>query len=345
MINLSINRISSFAYEHRKIILGAATCALTLLFLRRHQKNKAMPPVEVLRSKQIKTLPDLVQAKTTQQLASLYFIRNKPSDALAEVMHLLMHESPASSLSLDEIVTKTQQAWFRKNRWEVQEDDAAMIELAPKVDPLLKRLGIMETFIPEGPYDTALLLGGRANLFISRLDSLLTAIKDRRIQVSIIDILIGTQPLHPSELEILATSCHQITGAKTEHDMAIAVAERMIKPLGIDYHIIPTDFGDKKPSTEQTIDTWIKVTGQNRKRVLIISDPQFAVYQYFQCFESFFRNHFAGTYCVFVNSLDAKDFKRLKVEEETIPRSLHLDTISRTIFTLRSQISRGYFSL
>lgn len=268
----------------------------------------------------------------------------KPSEAITKLIALLLPQLQTPLLEV--LVKETQSKWFQRMRWDVKIDAPAILTLKPKIDPLLRDLGLTSTLIFEGQYDTALLLAGRANIFLARCHALCEAIQEGKIRIPIVEILVGTQSLHPSELEILKNCFLKINDAKTEADMVQRIAEKMIKPLGIAYKIVVTELKDRKPSTEQTVDTWLALSGNSQKHALIVSDPQFAVYQYLQCMESIFKKNIStATFDLFSKQLETAAFVQLNISEEETqnnPVALHLDTITRTLYTIESQIKRGF---
>ncbi len=226
-------------------------------------------------------------------------------------------------------------------RWDVKRDDQFIKDKKEKILPLLQDLGLTSSYCPEGHYDTALLLGGRANIFLARCYALSSSIKGKKISVSQIDILVGKQLLHPLELDILKNSSLEIYNVKTEEEMALAVSEKMLKPLGITCNIIATDLKDKKPCTEQIVNTWLEIADRAGNQVLIVSDPQFALYQHFQCMESLYKKNIIDVkFDLLSLQLESHVFDELKISmEETQgnPILLHLDTIARTLYTIQSQ--------
>lgn len=322
---MNTTKLSSFIAENKYALITAAVSITTLLFIRQVKKGQ-----------DAKSKP--------QEFAALYWKKGQPSQALQAILKLLLPDLPSNS-SLEAVVKATQLAWFRKNRWEVQEDDAVLKALAPKVRPLLTQLGFDCSFTPRGRYDVAILLGGRANHFMARCYSLTQAIKEKSISVSRIDILVGSQKLHATELEILAKSAYHISGITTEEDLARVLAEKMLKSQNIEYNIVVTNLGDKKPSTEQTVEQWIQSGNRTNKKLLIVSDPQFAVYQYFQCREALFKHQLGNQTCDLLSrQLDERDLQMLNLQKEQVPISLHLDTLTRTLYTLQHQISKNYFA-
>lgn len=270
---------------------------------------------------------------------------NEPSDALKKLIEILLPDLPLNS-TLNEIVQATQKAWLQTKRWEVKTDTPKVQELRSKIQPILNDLKLTSSSCPSGHYDTALLLAGRANIFLARCYSLCKAVEEKKITLSQIDILAGNQPLHPLELEILQKCSFAIENVKTEKEMAEVIANKILKPLNINCNIIVTDLKEKKPSTEQTVTTWLESADQSGKKALVVSDPQFAVYQYFQCMESIYKKE-TKDICLDLLSqqLDPNAFKELSIsleETQESPILLYLDTITRLLYTLESQINRGF---
>lgn len=298
---------------------------------------------------QISNIIESYLTSTPQKLVSSYWnvTDNKASLALSRLIELLLPDLPAVP-SLDQIVVATQKAWLQKARWDITADPLFIKERRSQIQPLLTELGLTSSFLSQGHYDTALLLAGRANIFIARTHALCQAIKERRISLSQVDILVGTQPLHELEIGILRNCCLHISDVKTEREMVIAVAEQMLRPLGIRYNIIATDLpGNRKPNTEQTVNTWLEARDRSGMKALIVSDPQFAVHQYLQCMDSLFKKEITDVHFdLLACQLDSSEFIQLAISEEETqgsPILLHLDTIARTLYTLKSQIDRGRY--
>ncbi len=296
--------------------------------------------------------PQQVRMKTSseesvQKFTSYYWnlSENKPSEILSKLFNLLLPNLPCLP-TLDQAVKESQAQWIQKTRWDVKQDNQFIQDIKGKIQPLLQDLGLTSSFCPEGHFDTALLLAGRANIFLARCYSLFSSIKDNKISVSQIDILAGKQSLHPLELEILKNSSFEICDVTTEEEMARAVSEKMLKPLGISCNIIATDLKDRKPCTEQIVNTWLEIADRGGNQVLIVSDPQFALYQHFQCMESLYKKNIKDVkFDLLSIQLEAHVFGELKISmEETQgnPILLHLDTIARTLYTIQGQINRGF---
>lgn len=272
---------------------------------------------------------------------------NKPSDTLAELFSLLLPSLTATA-TLEEAVEATQKAWIQTTRWEVKQDTPYIQELKEQIQPLLERLGLTASISSEGKFDTALLLAGRANIFLARSYALADAIKENKIELSHVDILAGKQKLHPLELEILEKSSLNICNAATEEEMVQAVAEKMFQPLGVECTLVTTDLGERKPNTEQNVNRWLDMADRKGISAVVISDPQFAVYQYLQCMDALYNRGVSDVnFALLSKQLDERAFTALNVsmqETQENPILLHLDTIARTLYTLRGQINRGFLS-
>jgi hypothetical protein len=286
------------------------------------------------------------QASFPQKFANLYWniAENKPSTALSELFSLLLPSLPATP-TLEEAVKETQSQWLQKMRWDVKQDSVFIQEKRQRILPLLQTLGMTSSFCPQGHFDTALLLGARANVFIARCYALCSAVKNGDMTLSQIEILAGAQPLHPLELKILKESSLQISEATTEAEMALIVSEKLLRPLGINCNIITTDLKERKPTTEQTVNSWLDLSDRTGQLAVIVSDPQFAVYQHFQCMEALYKRNITEVkFDLLSTQLEPKVFEELSIsleEAQENPILLYLDTIARTLYTLQNQIKNG----
>lgn len=270
---------------------------------------------------------------------------NHPSQALKDLFTVLL-PSIAENTTLDHVVKETQARWIQKARWEVKMDAPDILQLREKILPIFNSLGLMSSITPRGQFDTALLLGGRANIFLDRCYALASALKEGEIQLSQIDVLVGKQPLHPLEKEILKNCSLEIEDAQSEDEMAEKVCEQMLTPLGVHWNMVPTDLKDRRPNTEQTVHTWLDLTDRKAKSAVIVSDPQFAVYQYMQCMEALYKRNIKEIkFDLLSKQFETHVFQELKIsieETQENPILLYLDTIARTLYTLQSQMNRGF---
>lgn len=277
-------------------------------------------------------------------------VEKKPSEPLKELFELLLPHLSESPLK--EVVAETQRAWFQKNRWEIKNDPSHIAALKEKIEPILEKLGLSASFSTKGHFDTAVLPGGRVDNFFRRCITLSKAIEREEITVDHVAVLAGTQNLHEEELEILSRSSLQIGAVKTEHEMAQAICDNVLKPLGVKYTVIATDLGGRKPNLGQTVSTWVEWIKANHNRqegndsihegkieqkVVVVSDPQFAAYLYLQCMDSLFKkNVLRIEAALLARPLEEEAFEQAILEKDTQdnPMVLHLDTLAKTLYLL-----------
>lgn len=226
----------------------------------------------------------------------------KPNSAILKMMDVL--ELPHDG-TLKSIVNITQEKFFqkksggqRKERWEIEE---VLPHLKEETMPVLDKLGMLKEFFPsERKYDSALMLGELLPSVRKRLNYL-GDLWENGIRFDKIVFLGGERPLevtkeNPTVLfdrnnkDLLVRNDWQIPEKipATELEMMHLVWDqaklpdkmRKIKTEWINAQLKENPTGEKllRPTTEDTIEIWLK-TNPTERNVIAISNNPYIGYQ------------------------------------------------------------------
>lgn len=199
---------------------------------------------------------------------------SEPLLKLLQVMEVT-HDGTLSS-----IVSATQKSWLRPagtERWHIEND--LTDEKKEKLFPLAAQLGFINEMIPSSKdYAYCLILGGTSGRMEKRLKYAAKLWKEG-IHFNQIVFLVGARPLDP-DVDLWADIC------KTEIEAAHYIWEHADLPKGfkelpivfVDVPMIPTEKGQRRPTTGDTVIAWLALHPKPGK-CLGISNQPYCLYQ------------------------------------------------------------------
>ncbi|NQY41929.1 MAG: hypothetical protein HRT87_01080 [Legionellales bacterium] len=193
-----------------------------------------------------------------------------------ETLKNLLKEENLDYSSYPGILKTTQSNWLRnvnKERWDINHSSTN------KYEEYFRNLGMIEPVYPtDDNFTYAVLLGATVPSMIKRMEFLKTLLQEYQITFKKLVILTGARELHPiGDFDKMGEHeyAEQIKLLKTEVEAArwladeIFVKTKLIKLDKIQI-VNATDFSGSRPTTDDTIRTWLK-SNPAPGRILAIS--------------------------------------------------------------------------